>query len=118
MGRGEQVGGQDEGTEGVVGGGGEDRGAVCGPLGALEVVALILGEGWLGAFGLRGWAVVEELFFFGGCFGYAALVEVSCGAYESWIGRVVFVREGRHRSRSRPTLMEIFVSRSPHPEPS
>ena len=33
----EQVGGEDEGAEDVVGGGGEDRGAVWGPVGAFEV---------------------------------------------------------------------------------
>ena len=51
MGSGEQVGGQDEGAEDVVCGGGEDRGAVWGPLSALEMTALISGLGpLLGAF--------------------------------------------------------------------
>lgn len=66
--------------------------------------------------------MVEDCSFFDGRFGYAALVEVSCGAYESWMGRVVFVRKGRHLSRSRPTLMEIPISMPPQrqrqPQPS
>ena len=59
--------------------------------------------------------MVEECSFFDGCFGYAALVEVSCGAYELRLARVVFVRKGRHSSRSRPTLMEILMSMPPRP---
>ena len=49
----EQVGRQDEGAEDVVGGGGEDGGAVGRPLGAFEVVVLVLEAGPLGAFGIR-----------------------------------------------------------------
>lgn len=52
MGRSEQVGRQDERAEDVIRRGGEDRGAVWGPLSALEVVVLILGVGPLGAFRL------------------------------------------------------------------
>lgn len=52
MGPSEQVGRQDERAEDVVRRGGEDRGAVWGPLSALEVIALILGVGPLGAFAL------------------------------------------------------------------
>lgn len=54
--------------------------------------------------------VVKEYSFFDGCFGYAIPVEVSCGTYESWMGRVVLVRKGRHFSRSRSTLMETLMS--------
>ena len=46
----EQVGRQDEGAEDVVGGGGEDGGAVGRPLGAFEVIAHVLESGPLGAF--------------------------------------------------------------------
>ena len=35
---------------------------------------------------------VGESAFFDGCFGYAAVVEVSCRAYELRLGRVVLVR--------------------------
>ena len=51
IGRGEQVGWQDEGAEGVISRGGEDRGAVWRPLSVLEIVALILGTGPPGGFG-------------------------------------------------------------------
>ena len=40
--------------------------------------------------------VVGESAFFDGCFGDPAVVEVSCCAYESRLGRVVLVRRGRH----------------------
>ena len=36
--------------------------------------------------------VVGESVFFDGCFGYTAVIEVSCCAYESRLARVVFVR--------------------------
>ena len=49
----EQVGWQDEGAEDVVGGGGEDGGAVGRQLGAFEVVVLVLESGPLGSFGIR-----------------------------------------------------------------
>ena len=48
----EQVGRQDEGAEDVVGGGGEDGGAVWRPLGAFEVIAIVLELGPRGAFGI------------------------------------------------------------------
>lgn len=40
--------------------------------------------------------MVEEGGFFDGRFGYGPLVEVSCGAYESRLGRELVVRKGRH----------------------
>lgn len=93
--RSEQVGRQDERAEGVVGRGGEDRGAVGRPLSAFEMVALVLGLGPLcrarAGFGV----VARERSFFDGCVGYAALVDVSCCAYESRLGVVGFVHGGR-----------------------
>ena len=95
MGRSEQVCRQDERAEGVVGRGGEDRGAVWRPLSAFKVVALILGLGplcWAKA-GFK--AITQKGSFFDPRFGYAALVEVSCCAYESRLGMVGFVHGGR-----------------------
>lgn len=94
MGRGEQVCWQDERAEDVVCRGCEDRGAVWRPLGAFEVVAFILGLGplcWAEA-GFR--VVTEQGGFFDGCFGYAALIEVSCCTYELRLGMVEIVHGG------------------------
>lgn len=95
MGRSEQVGRQDERAKDPVCRRGEDRGTVWRPLSAFEVVALVLGVGplcWVKA-GSR--VVTQERSFFDGCFGYAALVEVSCCAYELRLGRVDLVHGGR-----------------------
>lgn len=92
----EQVRWQDERAEGVVCRGGEDGGAIRGPLSAFEVVAFILGSGPLCRAQACFRIFAQECSFLEGCFGYAALVEVCCSAYESRLGRVVFVRGGRH----------------------
>lgn len=95
MGRSEQVGRQDERAEGLVCRRGEDCGTVWRPLSAFEVVALVLALGplcWVKA-GSR--VVTQERRFFDGCFGHAALVEVSCCAYELRLGMVDLVHGGR-----------------------
>ena len=95
MGRSEQVGRQDERAEGLVYRRGEDCSTVWRPLSAFEVVAPVLGLGplcWVKA-GSR--VVTQERSFFDGCFGYAALVEVSCCAHELRLGMVDLVHGGR-----------------------